>query len=194
MKRKQFSEWEELKDPDRIPRDIEAPHKEQRLPDGSEPDENYLWRRPDKDYTAPVPSSETSSERTSAKRETVTKRQMLSSEELYKRASEAKSQRIPKNVEPKFYDSRKKRKKISRGVITGVLTVLLFVLLFAVKNQIDYREKMIKESEEQAASLAAAATNAGDETAETTAVQAAASVEIVGSWADRSGELPAQGE
>lgn len=179
MKRRQSPDWEELRDPDSIPRDVKDTRpSEALLPDGEKPQEDYAWRRPEKDYTAETPAIHG---------------EVRSSEALYRRASAAKSQRAPEPDEPQFYDSGRSRRLLFRGLVTLVLVLITGALLLAIKAQLDLRSDILKQSAEASLRAAAAETTVPVNQAAVTETKPQnlpeVSVAIVGSWASR-GEIP----
>ncbi len=193
MKRREQSDWEELRDPESIPSDIEQTPEEGRLPDGAPADEDYVWRRPDRDYSG-TEEAAGSSYREKASAE-APEQQVLSSEELYRKASRAKNRRLSEPQEPEFYDAARRRGSFLRLLVTLVLLALCAVLVIAVKSQLDLREDLIRRSEALADSetdLSAEVSAGGDtaESAEASESLPEVSVEIIGSWADRYTEVP----
>lgn len=174
MKRRDPSDWEEIKDPDSVPRDLEAGPVVTELPGGVVDDENYAWKRPEGGtYMPPT--------------------HRMSSEELLNRASQAKTQRSPQQMTD-YARQRRRRQFLLRTLVTFALFGVIVILGWAIKGQVDLREEILSGT--TPSSKTSAGTTAMGGTTETglnsteggmTAVPSASvSIEIVGSWADRT--------
>lgn len=196
MKRRQNSDWEEIRDPDSVPRNIEHEPEEKTLPDGERPDDDWAWRRPERDYSHYEQLREP--EQKEAEAYGRRSHEVLSSEELYRRAQQAKAERLAEPLEPQFYDSRRRRGLIWRSVITVVLVAVTAILLLAIKNQLDLREQLLQQSKQQEQLQSADQTqpqgNVQTAAGSSGETQPEVSIQIIGSWADRYTEPSASDE
>ncbi len=177
MKRRNTSDWEDIRDPDQIPADVEPESYAAQLPDGEDYVDDVNWQRPPGgDYRNFAGSG-----------------QRRSSEELYSRASQKKSERVAGDPRSAYVRRRKRNQLLLRSGITLALVAIVGVLLWAIKGQLDLREDIRSiasgetfQTQENDPSMVVGETNVTTVEPDVTEPLVSVSVEIVGSWADRS--------
>lgn len=192
MKRKHQGNWQDNVDPRDIPNDLEEEKQvKSYLPDGNEPDSDYLWQRPnaayeqlDQKHPDTAPSQ---------------RRGQKSSEALYERASQAQQQ----SEHDEFFYKRKKNPRVlvMRTLVTLVLIGVIGILVWAITEQIALRESL-QEGQNPGSSYSSEhldMTNSNNDSNETSGntdnsgviIQPTSSpiqtqsIEIVGNWVDR---------
>ncbi len=191
MKRNNPSDWEEIQDPELYPQDLEEAPLEDALPTGERYDEDQVWRRPDRTYGAQSPVPKRSQKEGASYEEG---QAMRSSEQLYYRASQAKSYRSSDKVTHNHFTKKASRRRIIiQTSVTLALLAVIGLLAFGIMNQLDLREEIQGRPTLASVSGGTPLTSAPTEAdvsreSEVTEPLASVSVEIIGSWADRSPE------
>lgn len=175
------ADWEEINDPEQTPRNLEDDPLEEELPTGERYDEDQPWRRPEGGrYRSQMDPSQS---------------EMRSSERLYHKASQAKTDRGSTEAHANEFLRRSSRKRvISQTVVTLLLLVVIGLLSWGIKTQLDLRVEIQGRPTLPSVSgggtpLTSSQTDStsSEESGETTPL-ASVSVEIIGSWADRTPE------